>query len=181
MGASVPVQTTALIQILKNIQPDVVAALRPVEGITATTLARAGGATAGNRNPRHYLSIGFTMFAVVALILAAVGTYGVVAYSVLRRTHEIGVRMALGAERRRVTWMIVEQGLKVSLIGVIGGLFLSFVATKVVGGFIQDVNMDYPLAIAGVILFVSLVSLVASAIPGYRAGRLNPVDALRAD
>jgi hypothetical protein len=128
-----------------------------------------------------YVKYGFAQFAIVALILAAVGTYGIVAYSVVRRTHEIGVRMALGAEQRRVTWMIVEQGLKVTAIGIIGGVAMSFLTTKLMAALIYDLRTDYPMALVAVALLVFGVSVIACWIPGARAGRLNPVDALRAE
>jgi putative ABC transport system permease protein len=129
----------------------------------------------------RYMLFGFTLFAAVGVVLAAIGTYGIVAYSVARRTHEIGVRIALGAQQTKVTWMILEQGLKITVTGVIFGLFLSYLATRVLSAFLTDVRTDYSLAIPGVVMLVLVISLVASWIPGYRAGRLNPVDALRAE
>jgi ABC-type antimicrobial peptide transport system permease subunit len=89
--------------------------------------------------------------------------------------------MALGARRERVTWMIVEQGLKMTLTGVLVGLCLSAIMTRILGAFIRDMDSGYPIALGIVIALVCAISFVASVIPGYRAGRLNPVDALRAD
>jgi predicted permease len=174
-------RTTVLVRSNRAAHPDIDGALRGLDRLTPLSATRLDERPSEFNSPRRYLSNGFTLFAVVALILAAVGTYGVVSYSVLRRTHEIGVRMALGADSDRVTWMVIEQGLRTSLIGVIGGLLLAFAVTRLVGGFVEDVNMNYPIAIGGVIVFVALVAFVASGIPGYRAGRLNPVDALRAE
>jgi putative ABC transport system permease protein len=129
----------------------------------------------------HYMTLGFTMFAIVGVVLAAIGTYGIVAYSVARRTHEIGVRMALGAPQSGVAWMIVEQGLRITATGVVFGLMLAYGSTRVLSSYLMDVKSDYPLAMAGVVPLVLCISIVACWIPGARAGRLNPVDALRAE
>jgi ABC-type antimicrobial peptide transport system permease subunit len=127
------------------------------------------------------MRLGFTMFAIVGMALAAIGTYGVVAYSVARRTHEIGVRMALGAQQTKVTWMIVEQGLKITTAGIIFGLMLSYAATRVLSSYLMAVKTDFSIAMASVVILVLCISIVACWIPGARAGRLNPVEALRSE
>lgn len=181
--SSAPAYQTSVFTVLKGASsPDGVrATLQSVSGVrpgAPRTLAEIFRA----REPqRHYVMLGFALFAIVALVLAATGTYAVVAYSVERRTHEIGVRVALGADRQRITRMVLAQGLKLTLLGVFGGLVLSAAATKLLAAFFQDVDAGYPAAIAAVVVLVSVISLMASAIPGYRAGRLDPVDALRAD
>jgi predicted permease len=165
---------------------DVVAinrALRATRGVLSsdlTTIEKSAGRAQAYPLLR-YMVIGFTLFAVVGMVLAAIGTYGIVSYSVVRRTHEIGVRIALGADRSKVTWMILEHGLKISLIGAALGLALSFAAARILGSLVSDMNTNYPLAMVGVVLFVMLVSVIACFIPGHRAGSLNPVDALRAE
>lgn len=181
LASSPPMQTSAHLRLKTARRPDLITALRPVDNLVTTPLQSVAERSRGIEAGRRYLTIGFMMFAGVSLLLAAVGTYGIVAYSVVRRTHEIGVRMALGARRGRVMWMIVEQGLTVTLIGLIGGLLLAFAATRMLGAFIQDVSMDYPLAIGAVVVFIALISLIATGVPAYRAGRLSPVDALRAE
>ena len=176
-----PIQAPLVVKPKAGAKPDLHSALRSIPRLTAGPAMTAERRANGFSPVPRYLMIAFGMFAVVALALAAIGTYGVVSYSVVRRTHEIGVRMALGAPSRRVTWMIVEQGLKISLLGVGAGLLLSFIVIRVIGRYLEDVNTNYPIAIAAVVGFVSIVSVVASGIPGFRAGRLNPVDALRAE
>jgi predicted permease len=156
-------------------------ALQPVPGvIQGQTQTVADFSRRFNPVPQYVVD-GFTLFAVIALVLATVGTYAVVAFSVERRTHEIGVRIALGADRRRIVRMILGHGLQLTLLGVLGGLVLSAITTKALAIFFQEVDAGYPLAIAAVVVLVSFISLVASGIPGYRAGRLNAVDALRAE
>jgi putative ABC transport system permease protein len=176
--------TTAVVRYRRGAAPQggaVTAMLRDRPGLTASNVVSLAE-KAMRRNPtREYIGFGFKMFAVVGLILAIIGTYGVVAYSVVRRTHEIGVRMALGAEGSRVTSMVIEQGMKITLVGLLVGLPLSIGVMRVLGGFVQDVSFSYPTAIGGVIALVIVLSFIASAIPALRAGRLNPVDALRAE
>jgi putative ABC transport system permease protein len=177
-------RTSALVRYPRQADPRqamITLTLREVSGLIASTVTPANPWAVQRGGLDRYLRVGFGLFAVLGLVLAAIGTYGVVAYSVERRTHEIGVRMALGAQRGRVAWMIIENALKVSVIGILGGLALAFAATRLLGGVMRGVNLDYPLAIGGVVALVLGVSLAASLIPGHRASRLNPADALRAE
>jgi putative ABC transport system permease protein len=183
--ASLPLSSTnAVIRYRRGAAPQpgvVTTMLRGRPGFTASTVVNLAEKATRRDPTRSYVSFGFTMFAVVALVLAIIGMYGVVAYSVVRRTHEIGVRMALGAEGSRVTTMVIEHGMRITLVGLCIGLPLSIGVMKGLSGFVQDVSMNYPAAIGGVIAMVVVLSFVASAIPALRAGRLNPVDALRAE
>ena len=118
-------------------------------------------------------------FAAIALLLAAVGLYGLLSYMVAQRTLEIGLRMALGAKRENVLGMVVWRGLTLSLIGLAAGLAISAVATRLLSGMLYDIRPSDPvtfLAMTGVLL---VVSLAASSIPAYRAAQLDPLDALR--
>jgi putative ABC transport system permease protein len=156
--------------------------VRPLPGIIAAGPTRTVAELSRLMNPvPNYILNAFSLFAVVALVLATVGTYAVVAFSVERRTHEIGVRLALGADHRRIVRMILGQGLKLTLLGVLGGLVLSAITTKLLATFFQEVDAGYPLAIGAAVALVIFISLIASAIPGYRAGRMNAVDALRSE
>jgi hypothetical protein len=161
--------------------PAITRALRKVPGLISSDVSQLGLRPQSGFRIISYMVMGFTMFAAVGIVLAAIGMYGIVAYSVARRTHEIGVRIALGAQQSKVTWMIVEQGLKTTLTGIVFGLFLSYAGTRVLAAFLTDVRSDFAIAMASVVTLVIVVSGVACWIPGYRAGRLNPVDALRAD
>jgi putative ABC transport system permease protein len=131
-----------------------------------------------NAQPRFEMAL-LGVFAGVALILAAVGIYGVMSYSVARRTHEIGIRISLGASRTDVLRLVVRQGLALALTGtaagVVGALLLSRLMTKL----LYEVLPTDPLTFAGVALLLTLVALAASYIPARRAMRVDPIVALR--
>ncbi|HJX29633.1 MAG TPA: ABC transporter permease [Thermoanaerobaculia bacterium] len=128
--------------------------------------------------PRFTMAL-MSVFAVLAAILAAVGIYGVVAYTVAERTHEIGIRMALGARRGAVLGMIVTQGMAVVLAGLAVGLVAAFWATRGLAGLLYGVETRDPLTFVAVPLFLALVALVANLAPARRATRVEPVIALR--
>jgi putative ABC transport system permease protein len=184
LGSSPVFTTTAYAKYRSEMTPrpkDIMKMLQARTGLTPTTVVSLAERMRYNDPLRDYVRIAFVLFASVGLVLAIIGTYGVVAYSVARRTHEIGVRMALGAEGARVTRMVIEHGLKITLVGIIFGIAVSIGTMKIIGSMVIDVRMGYPAAIGGVIALVCVLSFIASAIPAVRAGRLNPVDALRSD
>jgi predicted permease len=117
----------------------------------------------------------------LALCLAAVGLYGVVAYSVAGRTHEIGVRMALGADRGDVVAMVVRGGARLALIGVVVGTVAAVAATRVIRGVLYDVEPTDPATFAAGAALLIAVTLLASWLPARRAARVTPTSALRAE
>jgi putative ABC transport system permease protein len=119
------------------------------------------------------------LFAAAALALAAIGIYGVVAFSVARRTQEIGVRMALGARRGDVLGLIVGQGARLAVAGVVIGIAASFAVTRLLSSLLFGVSATDPITFAGVAALLTLVALLASYIPARRAMRLDPNIALR--
>lgn len=127
---------------------------------------------------RFELSL-FSLFSLVALVLAAVGLYGVTAYSVSRRTHEIGIRIALGARRGDVMRLVVGSGAKLALAGVAAGVVLALGLTQLMAGLLFEVTPADPLTFAAVAILLSGVALLASYIPARRAMRVDPMIALR--
>ncbi len=121
----------------------------------------------------------FAIFALIALILAAIGIYAVIAYAVVQRTHEIGIRMALGAQRQDVLTLILRQGMRLTLIGLLLGLAGAFALTRLMARLLYGVSATDLLTYIGVGVLLIVVTLLACYIPARRAARLDPLIALR--
>jgi len=119
------------------------------------------------------------LFGALGLVLALVGIYGVISYSVGRRTREIGIRMALGAQTKDVLRLVLGQGAKLVLAGVAIGLAASFAATRLMSGLLYGISATDPVTFAGVPILLALAGLAACYVPARRAMRIQPTTALR--
>ena len=119
------------------------------------------------------------LFSGLALILAAIGIYGVISYSVAQRTREFGVRMTLGAQRCDILRMVLGQGGKIALVGIVIGMAAAFALTRLMSGLLFSVSAGDPATFAAVAALLVLVVILACYIPARRAVRVDPMVALR--
>jgi putative ABC transport system permease protein len=155
-------------EILKLDPEQPISDVRPMEKVLSDSLML-----------RRVAMLMLTVFASLALTLATVGIYGLTAYSVSRRTHEIGLRVALGASQPQILRLVVGRGLLTSLIGAAIGLAAAFQLTRALSGMLYGVTATDPLVFAGVPMLLVAVSAVASYVPARRATRIDPLVALR--
>jgi putative ABC transport system permease protein len=154
---------------IHSLDPELsIADIRTMEQVLWSSVAR----------PRFYMLL-LTIFASVALLLAMMGIYGVMSYAVMQRRHEIGVRLALGAQTRDVLKLVIWHGMAMILIGVVIGLFASFVLTRFLSGLLYGVKSTDPATFVGVTLLLSAVALLACFIPAMRATRVDPMVTLK--
>jgi putative ABC transport system permease protein len=144
--------------------------LRPLDTYVERSLA-----------PTRFAMTLIATFAMVAMVLAAIGLYGVLSYTVGQRTHEIGVRMALGAGRRAVLGMIVGRGLGLALLGILVGAIAALGLTNAIAGLLFGVSPTDPATFAAVSLFLLAVVLLACFVPAHRATRVDPLASMRAE
>ena len=123
----------------------------------------------------------FGGFALLALVLASVGIYGVAAYVAKLRTREIGIRIALGADRARIHALVLRQGAVPVAAGIVAGLLIAAAGGQLAASFLRGVTPRDPLTYAGVAVLLGVISLIATWLPARRASRLDPVRALRHD
>jgi ABC-type antimicrobial peptide transport system permease subunit len=163
--------SSAIQQVLRQASGGLpLAAPRSMEDVVARSTARS-----------DFNMLVLTIFAGSALMLAAIGIYGLIAYSVQQRTQEIGVRLALGAEARSVQSMIVGQGMRIALVGVVIGLVSAFGLTRIIASFLFGVTTRDPLVFVAVPLLLSGVALVGVWLPARRASQVDPAVALRTE
>lgn len=161
--------TSAIISQIRGLDPDQpVAAVRTMDDLLSRTLSEA-----------RFSLLLFSLFAVLGLVLAAIGIYGVMGTTVTQRTHEIGLRMALGAQKRDVLKLIIGQGMVLVIVGVVVGLVFAVGLTRLMSTLLFEVSPTDPLTLAVITLVLSVVALLACYIPARRATKVDPMEALR--
>ena len=129
----------------------------------------------------RFRTVLLVVFAVVALLLAIAGVYGVMAYTVNQRVPEIGLRIALGASPADVIRLVLREGALLVVIGLVAGAALSYAGTRFISGLLFGVSARDPMVFAGVAALVTIAALAACLVPGRRALRVDPLLALRAE
>jgi putative ABC transport system permease protein len=163
--------TRSIKGIVRSVDPNLIASgVRPMVDVVSGTVAE----------PRLSMLL-VSGFALLALILASVGIYGVIAYSVSQRTHELGLRMALGAGRAGVLGMIIREGLVMAAIGIVAGLGAAALATRLMDDLLVGITARDPLTFGGGAVLLLLIAAAASYLPARRATRVDPMVALRAE
>jgi ABC-type antimicrobial peptide transport system permease subunit len=156
---------------LHELDPDMPFA--EVQTMEELVIAQTGG--------QRFTAILLASFAAAGLILAVIGIYGVVSFLVAQRKPELAVRIALGASRATVLWLVLKQGLEMATIGAAIGLFGAWAAQKLTSGLLFGISPVDPVTFAGAAIFLLAVAAVASAIPGARVMSIDPARALRQD
>ena len=171
--ADVPAATAALMirNEVKALNPNMPAPnIQTMDAMLADVVAQ----------PRFQTTL-LTLFGVVALLLSAVGIYGVMAYTVSQRSHEIGIRIALGANARNVIKLVVVRGMILVILGLAIGLTGAFALTRLMSGLLFEVSPTDPLTFAGIPVLLAAVALGACLVPARRATRVDPMIALRSE
>jgi putative ABC transport system permease protein len=133
----------------------------------------------GSLSRSRFTMLVLGVFAALALVLASVGIYGVIAYSVTQRTQEFGIRIALGASRRDVLRLVLGQGTRLTLLGIGLGIVAALVVTRLMATLLYGISATDPVTFTAVALLLALVALAACYIPAQRATRVDPIVALR--
>jgi putative ABC transport system permease protein len=153
--------------------------LRQATGLPVTDVRSMGDVVSLSTSRERFNMWLMTVFGVSALLLAAIGIYGLMAYSVEQRTQEIGIRLALGAQTATVKNMVVWQGMQLAILGVVIGVLAAFALVRFISTFLYGITARDPLVFAGVPALLMLVALLAVWIPARRASRVDPINALR--
>jgi predicted permease len=162
-----------------SVGPAARSALRRIDQNVLTTVETMDDIRDRSVGSRRFTMMVLSAFASLGLVLAAIGIYGVLSYSVARRTREIGVRMALGAVRGRVVAMVLRDSLTPVVIGAGAGMVAAIVGARLIAALLYGVSATDPFTFGGVLAVLLAVAVVASAVPASRAARVDPIVALR--
>jgi len=155
--------------------------LRQASGLPVSDVRAMTDVVSRSTSRQRFNMMLMTVFGVSALLLAAIGIYGLMSYSVQQRTQEIGIRMALGALASDVRNMVVMQGMRLAIVGVVIGVAAALAMARVIAGFLFGVQARDPGVFVGIPVLLSLVALVAVWLPARRASQVAPVIALRTE
>jgi putative ABC transport system permease protein len=155
--------------------------LRLDPSLPVSTPQQLADVVADSLKPQRFSMTVIGIFALVALALAAIGIYGVLANAVAQQTHDIGVRMALGARGSTVMWSVLRRALGLMLVGVAFGTAGALALTRVMSGLLYEVRPTDAATFAGSALLLALLAVAASLVPAWRATRVDPLVALRTD
>jgi predicted permease len=165
-----------------QLAPGIMNALRQIDpGQPLTELRPMQSVVDHANSPRRFFAVLVGIFAGLGLLLASLGIYGVISYSVTRQTQEIGIRMALGATRERVQFGVISKTLRMALIGMAAGTVASFVVARAISSMLFDTQPSDPITFAGMIVLLTAVAFLAGYLPARRASRINPMTALRSN
>ena len=153
--------------------------LRQVTGLPVTDVRTMNEIVSLSTSRQRFNMLLMTVFGCSALALAGIGIYGLMAYSVEQRTHEIGIRLALGAALTDVHKMVVVQGMRLALVGVVIGLVSAFSLTRFIASFLFGVRAWDPMVFVSIPALLTAVALLAVWLPARRASRVDPIIALR--
>ena len=159
--------------------PHIVEQLRQVTGLPVSDIQSMDEVVKLSTSRQRFNMLLMTVFGSAALLLAAIGIYGLMAYAVEQRTQEIGIRLALGAERSAVRRMVVAQGMKLAVVGVVIGIASAYGLSRFIASLLFGVKALDPWTFAGIPILLTTIALLATWIPALRASRVNPVTALR--
>jgi predicted permease len=161
------------------IAPDVRTALHAVDsGLPASDFQTLGQIVDRAVSPRRFILLLIGAFAATALLLATLGIYGVVSYSVSRRAQEIGIRMALGASANHVQWRIVLETLALTAVGILLGAIASFVLSRLIASLLYEVSPTDPLTFVSMMVLLTVIATLAGHLPASRASRIDPMSVL---
>jgi len=179
VGAELVVRSTLPLKVLA---PSVMSTLRSLDpGQAATEFRPVQSIVDRSTSPRRFFAILVAIFAALGLILASLGIYGVISYSVTRQTQEIGIRMALGATRERVQLSIITKTLRMAAIGLLIGTTASFLVAKAISSLLFGTQPTDPITFLGMALLLITVAFLAGYLPARRASKIDPMVALRSN